>query len=111
MSRGSNSLNSASDNLNNILANTERIPLKIHPLDRRKYVNEWLTRQLTNNAMYTWFTFHVKVRHFYDTVVGENINIMKTTFDLNFEFDQAWIHTKMEANRSCQLKKFLFNYL
>ncbi|XP_023321023.1 uncharacterized protein LOC111695815 [Eurytemora carolleeae] len=43
-----------------MFANTERIPLKIRPLDRRKYVNQWLTHQLTNNAMYTWFTFHVK---------------------------------------------------
>ena len=25
-----------------------------------------------------------------DTVVGENINIMKTTFDLNFDFYQAF---------------------
>ena len=25
-----------------------------------------------------------------DKVVGENINIMKTTFDVNFDFDQAF---------------------
>ena len=27
---------------------------------------------------------------YYTTVVGDNINIMKTTFDLNFDFYQAF---------------------
>ena len=41
------------------------------------------------------------------TVVGDNINIMKTTFDLNFDFIKllnSMDAHKMETKRSCQLK-------
>ena len=43
------------------------------------------------------------------TVVGENINIMKTTFDLNFDFYQTfkqyvnmntWIHKKWKQRET-----------
>ena len=49
------------------------------------------------------------------TVVGDNINIMKTTFELNFDFYQAFKqhgYTKIwKQLRSCQFKKLHFNYL
>ena len=43
------------------------------------------------------------------TVVGDYINIMKTTFYIYFEiissFQTAWIHNNMEKTRICSLKK------
>ena len=51
---------------------------------------------------------------FLTTVVGDNINIMKTTFELNFDFYQAFKqhgYTNMKTKRSCQFKKLHFNYL
>ena len=43
------------------------------------------------------------------TVVGDYINTMKTTFDLNFYLYQsvnaARIHMNIEVKRSCQIKK------
>ena len=42
------------------------------------------------------------------TVVGDYINITKTNFDFNFDFDQAFIHmdTQKHGNKEgCQLKK------
>ena len=58
---------------------------------------------------------YIKIVNVIYTVVGDNINIRKTTFDLNFDFykafKQAWVHKNMKIKRSCQLKKLLFNYL
>ena len=48
-------------------------------------------------------------------MVGENINIMKTTLDLNFDFYQAFKQhgytEKWKQREAVILKKFLFNYL
>ena len=40
---------------------------------------------------YTWKKNNV--------VVGENINIMKTTFDLNFDFYQAFKHHSLDTQK------------
>ena len=45
------------------------------------------------------------------TLVGNYINTMKTTFDLNCNSYQAWIHINIEVIRSCQSKRLLFDYL
>ena len=49
------------------------------------------------------------------TVVGDNINIRKTTFELNFDIYQAFkqhgIYKNMKTKKSCQFKKLHFNYL
>ena len=43
-------------------------------------------------------------------MVGDNFNIIKTTFDFNFDlyqaFYQALIHKNMDRKRHCQLKSF-----
>ena len=47
-------------------------------------------------------------------MIGDYINIMKTTFDLNFDVYSTFKSMdsqKMETKRTCQLKKILFNYL
>ena len=50
------------------------------------------------------------------TVVADFINIMKTTFDFNFDLYQAFkqdvycIHKNMETKRSCRLEQLLFYY-
>ena len=47
------------------------------------------------------------------TVIVAYKNTIKTTFDYNFDFYQAfltsWIHINMETKRRSQLKKLLFN--
>ena len=49
------------------------------------------------------------------TVVGDNINIIKTTFELNFDFYQLLFNSvdtqKYGKKKSCQFKKLHFNYL
>ena len=49
------------------------------------------------------------------TVVSDHINTMETTFDFNFDLFQAvkhpWKRINIEAKRTCQLKKLLFDYL
>ena len=45
---------------------------------------------------------------FLNTVVGDYINTIKTTFDFNFDLNQTFKrieYTKNEKKRSCQLKK------
>ena len=51
--------------------------------------------------------------YFYRSVnsVGDYIITMKTTFALNFDLIQAWIHINIEVKRSYQLKKTFFDYL
>ena len=44
----------------------------------------------------------------FTTVVGDYINIMKTTFDFNFDFYPVLnsIIQKMETKRSCKIRMF-----
>ena len=48
-------------------------------------------------------------------MIGDYFNIIKTTFDFNFDlyqaFYQALIHKNMDRKRYCQIKKLLFIYL
>ena len=55
--------------------------------------------------------FHFYLSHNSHTMVGDNINIMKTTFDFNFSLYQAFIqhgYTKKHGNKE-NLKALIFN--
>ena len=49
----------------------------------------------------------------FSTVVGDYINIMKTTFDFHFDFNQAFKQNEYENNgnkEKLSIKKLLFNH-
>ena len=45
-----------------LLANTEHMPVEFNPHERKKYINGWLTKQLSSAVKDTLYTLFVKVR-------------------------------------------------
>jgi len=101
--------------------------LKQLKIQKKYYLSKWhLNKESRKDwKFYTYFQLNYtkicrkeKWHNSLNTVVGDNIIIMKTTFELNFDsyksFKQHGYTKNVETKRSCQFKSFsliTWNYL